>query len=1005
MVFESLFSSTIARTVNKKENKKDDTSQHADPALAPAPSAPSAPSASSNSGAVKSKKRKHSRSKKNPTRITINSSNLDSSSFKNPIAASASPSPSASLQSLTKKQKTNSDSDPRQQQRPQTERQRQPQHIHHNNNHSNSNSNSNNQHSNNQHGNSNNYSPPSEEALHLSSHLKQLTTQKNLDAALKLYHHPSSQAILDGHHLCIMVDCCARCGNIQLGQQIVQQFMHGGGADNGMNNNGNNNGNNRHVNVQTKTALMKGYAHSGNMHQAHILFDEMVSNGRQQRRERPNVRTLNTLLRGCLWAATSVTPDTQGNVNTNVSNGKGKNKGKNSNTNTNNNGRKVKQYPMSGGIVTADAVWPKRSTSSSVGMVPDTSSYEYYISLLSQALRCDDALLQLSEYMQVHKINHEQSSARVNMKGSTIKHHVYTAEDPSVLETLGVSFLNLARGYAMLGKEDLAMEYAGKALDVVNSARDLQRQAQSQTQSQATQSQPQGKTVQSQSQSQQSGGKRGWKDQSSEGTGRRDVSNTLFRAHKLNELEGDAKMILDACHRGDSHGDGDETKSASDLAKMMVDKVFYFSGGGTTDLSASRGHGSEDPSSTSAANTANAQYDRRMLMNALWYSFGLSEAMKCAFPSKTFHKDADRFAIAALTDKECAGILTALGMKASHVLMDDGTIDFSTVFARNVNERVGALAMASVSKRDLNIELGSGFGEWAVHQSKSNPTSDYIAVEMRSDRVGQMFSKSYLNGANGNGNGHLSNLCCVGAECGSFLRSRVKPGSVANIFVNHPEPPTQTIGANSALLKTISEGGEEPAHMLSSETLLSAARCLDDCKGRLIIVTDNRWYANLICATLLKVMKQKQNEDSPSFYTVPLDRSSGFVAIETFNAGPSDCFQVRLYEGQPNESIGHWTASTSSQKGSTYFDRLWRKGAGTHADAQKRFTICMCRSSRASAGTRNMKPNKGVAASALTARASSQLDGGRGQQTKNKKRSAAKQQRRNERRMMKKKAD
>jgi pentatricopeptide repeat protein len=800
-----------------------------------------------------------------------------------------------------------------------------------------------------------------------------------------------------------MVDCCARCGNIQLGQQIVHQFVHGNG--------------NRHVNVQTKTALMKGYAHSGDMHQAHILFDEMVSNGRQQRRERPNVRTLNTLLRGCLWAATSVTPvHTQGNVNAN-NNDNRNSKGKGNNKGRNNNERRVKQYPMSGGIITADAVWPNKrtgkggSTSSSFGMDPDTSSYEYYISLLSQALRCDDALLQLAEYMQVHKITHEQSSSRVNMKGSTITHHVYTAEDPSVLETLGVSFLNLAKGYGMLGKQGLAMEYAGKALNVVNSARELQRQSQLQS---ISTTMTQEKLVQSQP---ISGGKRGWKDQSPEGTVRRDVSNTLFRAHKLNELEGDAKMILDACDRGDGDRDREghgDTKSALDLAKMMVAKVMYFSGGGTTDLSASRFQGSEETSSPSAATaaaiTANAQYDRIMLMNALWYSFGLSEAMKCAFPPKTFHKDTDRYLIAALTDKECAGILTALGMKASHVLMDDGTIDFSTVFARNEHVNEHSEAIVSVSKRDLNIELGSGFGEWAVHQSKSNPASDYIAVEMRSDRVGQMFSKSYMNGgnrnSNSNGNGPLSNLCCVGAECGSFLRSRVKPGSVANIFVNHPEPPTQTIGANSALLKTISEGGEEPAHMLSSETLISAARCLDDCNGKLIIVTDNRWYANLICATLLKVMKQKQNEDSQSFYSVPLDRGSGFVAIETFNAGPSDCFQVTLYEGQPNESIGHLTASTSSQKGSTYFDRLWRKGAGTHADAQKRFTICMCRSSRgASAVTRNRKPNKGAAASSLVARASTQLDGGRGQQTKNKKRSAAKQQRRNERRMMKKNAD
>lgn len=65
--------------------------------------------------------------------------------------------------------------------------------------------------------------------------------------------------------------------------------------------------------------------------------------------------------------------------------------------------------------------------------------------------------------------------------------------------------------------------------------------------------------------------------------------------------------------------------------------------------------------------------------------------------------------------------------------------------------------------------------------------------------------------------------------------------------------------------------------------------------------------------------------------------------IQTFD-GKSKHAKVFLYEGQPNESIGHTTtASNASQKGSTYFDRLWRKGAGNHAQTFKRFIICMHR--------------------------------------------------------------
>jgi hypothetical protein len=127
--------------------------------------------------------------------------------------------------------------------------------------------------------------------------------------------------------------------------------------------------------------------------------------------------------------------------------------------------------------------------------------------------------------------------------------------------------------------------------------------------------------------------------------------------------------------------------------------------------------------------------------------------------------------------------------------------------------------------------------------------------------------------------------------------------------------------------------------MLNSQTLITAAKCLDSKTGELIIVTDNRFYANLICATLVKVMNSKEG----LFFSAVLKRQSGMQKIQTFD-GKSKHAKVFLYEGQPNESIGHTTtASNASQKGSTYFDRLWRKGAGNHAQTFKRFIICMHR--------------------------------------------------------------
>ncbi|GFH56947.1 hypothetical protein CTEN210_13422 [Chaetoceros tenuissimus] len=160
---------------------------------------------------------------------------------------------------------------------------------------------------------------PSPEALELSAKLKQLCQQKNLSEAIKIFNAPSNKALLDGHHLCIMVDLYGRCGNIAQGQKLVDNW-------------------NGPINIQTKTALMKGYCHCGALEQAEELYLDMLSCGKSNRRERPNVRTLNTLLRGCLWAAVNI--------------------------------NKEKKSEMSGGVVTADSIWPSKTKGTGVMMLP-----------------------------------------------------------------------------------------------------------------------------------------------------------------------------------------------------------------------------------------------------------------------------------------------------------------------------------------------------------------------------------------------------------------------------------------------------------------------------------------------------------------------------------------------------------------------------------------------------------------------------------------------------------
>ena len=85
------------------------------------------------------------------------------------------------------------------------------------------------------------------------------------------------------------------------------------------------------------------------------------------KRQLPNVRTLNTLLRGCLWSAASV--DANGVV--------------------------------CGGVVTSEKVWKlyqeKHESSDKESQNFDVSSYEYSITLLCQALRTKEAENRINE--------------------------------------------------------------------------------------------------------------------------------------------------------------------------------------------------------------------------------------------------------------------------------------------------------------------------------------------------------------------------------------------------------------------------------------------------------------------------------------------------------------------------------------------------------------------------------------------------------------------------------
>lgn len=137
------------------------------------------------------------------------------------------------------------------------------------------------------------------------------------------------------------------------------------------------------------------------------------------------------------------------------------------------------------------------------------------------------------------------------------------------------------------------------------------------------------------------------------------------------------------------------------------------------------------------------------------------------------------------------------------------------------------------------------------------------------------------------------------------------------------------------------------------------------------------------------------------------------------NLEPKDGFQcvgsgmpVRLFEGSPNDAVGH--AVPAGGSGSSYFDRLWRTGAGTHAERRKRYAIVMrtyregddvvdATRNRGGSGTTSSNGSKRKRNARTSTRNQQPNKSGNSSKKPSKKKSLAKQQRRNERRLLAKK--
>jgi pentatricopeptide repeat protein len=816
-----------------------------------------------------------------------------------------------------------------------------------------------------------------EEKLALSQKLRQLSSQKRLKECVDLYESAAHDELRDAHHGSIAVDCCARCGDVHEAERIVSEMLSQQSSRKSQHRGklhqqsyfweDRKQFSYKQVPIQAWTALLKGYVHSGMMAKAYSLFNHLCDahrsalsaidgeSGRKKNRKTrevnevengPNVRTFNTLLRGCLWTATLLTVGDTSSVDS--------------------------KNELVGGVVTAGRAW---LLCEDVNITGDSSSYEYYISLLSQSLQCraaENCLRKMRVEFGIRDcINVGQDE--ISLPGDM---------DPTIIESFVFCLVALARGFALLGGVKDARRCAEEALrylDLSSACNGL-----------ASPSFDPPTAIK-----QTTGGKKAWRDRMTSvnsrddgnSTGRRDESNRLFRSHRQSELRSEASALRDLfISHPEKQADCIATKNASFVAQMMLTRLLYFSGGGTTDRDAMK--------IANNGTDINVENDTQRWINSLWHSFGLRETMQrlleanndslenVSRTSASMMPSNYRNSDAVLSKEFCRSLRAHVVGEDSVICDKSGRVRFARVF-KCLNGNVSA-DVSEQSKPVLHIELGAGSGDWACLQANLNSSDNYVTVELRADRVAQTFAKCLLRQGQRGGqstNIPLTNLCCIGSECGSFLRERVAHGSVKTIFVNHPEPPTQTYNDNSA-------SADEPAHILNSQTILSASHCLEPMgKGMLVVVTDNHTYARFICQSLVRMLEGEVK----NLVGLCPGEVRDLTVVKSFGSS------IRLYEGKPSESIRHYTPK-KVEGGHSYFDRLWRTGAGKHAEIRKRYII----------GLRTIGGNcdlggEGARAHRAMSSGKPHCPNGGDEKKSAKKRGLEKQMRRNERRLLKKK--
>lgn len=235
--------------------------------------------------------------------------------------------------------------------------------------------------------------------------------------------------------------------------------------------------------------------------------------------------------------------------------------------------------------------------------------------------------------------------------------------------------------------------------------------------------------------------------------------------------------------------------------------------------------------------------------------------------------------------------------------------DFKRQLRRSLKGSCLRWARVFGSKAPVKLEVCSGTGDWVVAQAQADTEANWVASELRYDRVWSILSKCVF--------AKLSNLAMLAGDAGSILKTLIPAGSISMICINFPEPPQTSRNA-------CCDDAESSLHLLTSEFFMDAHAALS-CEGVLTIFSDNEEYMRSLARTIGTLRRSRGSGASRCFE--PL----ADVPAEHLENAEEMC-GLLICKGCPTVEAGHLVQATSQ------FDRFFQHGQ--HVD---RFYLAVCK--------------------------------------------------------------